>query len=209
MCDNNGFTGIRELDLQIITDLWFLEEYTDIAEIRKNSKTGQAILATLNLYNTCHYFRKLLDDPIVFLQFQNMIGYRLFDRFADIDSFDKLLKSVPRSTKNGDEELIKLVVGNVVSIPSRCKNYRIIHATDSCARMIEIDIKGIIVDSKIIEIFSKLFHWLRNDKPFISQSWITYAPNDYVNNEFLIWQTRSGTCLNIVSIDDKFLRYLE
>jgi hypothetical protein len=196
MCDNNGLTGIFEVDFQIIIDLWFVENYR------------QAIITTLNLYNTCHYFRNLLDEPSYFLQFQNTIGYKFFDRFADIDSLDRLINSLPMRSKNDNNESIKLVRGNVVSISylDQKKNYRIIEASDSYARMIEIDIKGMIVDSKIFEIFSEICHWSRNDKPFVSQNWISPGHGCYINTDFIIWKAPDGSLLPTESIGHDYIR---
>jgi hypothetical protein len=87
MCDKsfnftNGFTGIYEIDFQIIMDLWLKKIPIDG---RENVDQHMCALMTMfNLYNTCHYFRNIFDEPIYFRQFQLKIGYKLYDRFADI-----------------------------------------------------------------------------------------------------------------------------
>jgi hypothetical protein len=204
MCYNNGFTGIRELDLQIIIDLWFVK-YTDRGESEKIFK--QAIRTTLNLYYTCHYFRNLLDEPMHYRQFQNMIGYKVFDRFDEINSLDKLIKALPMRIKNDDEDSIKLAKGNVVSISHLGKNYRIIEASDSYARMIEIDIKGMIVDRKIMEIFSENFRWSRDDRPFVSQSWNLPSHGRSIDADFIVWEAPGGFFFNMDSIEHEWFRY--
>jgi hypothetical protein len=82
----NGFTGIYEVDFQIIMDLWLQKKHTDSVEMANTRKV--AITTMINLYNTCRYFRNLLDVPLYFQQFQLKIGYKMFDQFADIDSLN-------------------------------------------------------------------------------------------------------------------------
>jgi hypothetical protein len=94
----NGFTGIYEVDFKIIMDLWFLEKHTDSMEMDNDRKV--AITTMINLYKTCHYFRNLLDDPLYFQQFHVKIGYKIFDRFADILSLKESIafQQLPKMT---------------------------------------------------------------------------------------------------------------
>jgi hypothetical protein len=204
MSDKNGFTGIKEVDSQIIMDLWFQNVDTYCRKFDKARKL--AIVSMINLYNTCHYFRNILDDPIFFQQFQIKIGYKMFARFADIDSLNELIKCIPMTTKNGNDILTKLTAGNVVSEVSHGKNYRIINASDSHARMIEIDIKGMIVGKKIIKIFSEIVNtkYLSHWEPSTEQLWLT-STGTHVNN-FICLKTRKGIPTRITSIESGFIR---
>jgi hypothetical protein len=201
MCDTNGFTGICEVDFQIIMDLWLKNKHTNSVEMANTRKV--AITTMINLYNTCRYFRNLLDDSPYFQQFQSKIGYKMFNQFADIDSLNELIKCLPITTKQGNKELTNLAAGNIVSLPLKRKNYRIINASDSRARMIEIDIKGIIIGKKIMELFSKIVDttYLRQGES-TSQWWRT-STGRCIDNSVCVKDRWSS---NITCISDSFIR---
>jgi hypothetical protein len=201
----NGFAGIYEVDFKIIMDLWFQKKHTDSVETDNTLKV--AIITMINLYNTCHYFRNLLDDPIYFQQFQVKVGYKMFDRFGDINSLNELIKSLPITTKKGYEELTKLQAGNVVSISFGGKNYRVIEAADSHGRMIEIDAKGIIIDNQIIKIFSIMVDqtYSGDNGACISQKWFSLI-GDRISNECVCVKTKCGRSAHITGIDNHYIR---
>jgi hypothetical protein len=201
----NGFTGIYEVDFQIIMNLWLQKRYTHFAETDNTLKV--AIISMINLYNTCHYFQNLLDDPIYFQQFQVKIGYKMFERFADIDSVNELIKCLPITTKNDNKELAKLAAGNVVSRPFLSKNYRLIEVSDSHGRMIEIDAKGTIIGNKTISIFSKIVErrYTGHNEVFIVQHWCT-SDGGCINTDHLCVKTGDRRSSYITSINDSFIR---
>jgi hypothetical protein len=205
MCDKNGFTGIYEIDFQIIMDLW--PKNIDYMDMDKTWK--RASMAMIDLYNTCFYFRNLLNDPIYFQQFQDKAGYKMFDSFADINSLNNTISRLPMSTKNGNDILIKLVAGNVVSIPVLCKNYRIINACDCYGTMIEINDKGMVIDDKIIEIVSETIPITPRGDPYntcLEQKWLSPITGCYISNRHIIGKTKCGIYFKIASIDENFMR---
>jgi hypothetical protein len=204
MCDKNGFTSIREVDFDIIINLWLPKKHMNWTEMKETKKL--AIVTMINLYNTCHYFQNLLDDPSYFQQFQDKIGYKMFDLFANINSLNNMIGCRPISIKNGNDILTKLVPGNIVSIPGLNKNYRIVESSDCHGTMIEIDHKDVVINNKIIEIFSETVDIRCDNYKCIAQKWRPFTYNYYISNQYIIGKTKCGLYFYIAGIDESFIR---
>jgi hypothetical protein len=188
-------------------DLWLQKMHTDYTETEKTLKV--AIITMINLYNTCRYFRNLLDHPLYFQQFQVRIGYKLFDRFADINSLNELLNCLPTTTIKGHTKLTKLAAGNVVSCPFSKKNYRVIDASDIRGRIIEIDAKGVMIDINIIEICSKMVarRYFDGNDVCTVQSWVASSGRLMdITTDYLCVKTKDGRWSTIGAINDSFIR---